>query len=41
MNPATVGKSPVCGGCLVCIGCTVSPMLAFLTALAVLKSQYH
>lgn len=35
MNPKTVGVTPACGGCLVCIGCTISPLLGFLSALVV------
>ena len=35
MNPQTLGFHPACGGCLVCVGCTISPLLGFLGALAV------
>ncbi|WP_292758373.1 hypothetical protein [Methanobacterium sp.] len=42
MNPATLGGSPVCGGCLACIGCATTPLLAFIGALSALaKSQYY
>ncbi len=36
MNPVTVAGTPACGGCLACIGCATTPLLAFLGALSVL-----
>ncbi|MFU2192846.1 hypothetical protein [Methanobacterium sp. MZD130B] len=41
MNPTTLGGSPVCGGCLACIECSITPLLSFIGALSALAKSQH
>lgn len=33
MNPKTIGVTPICGGCFICLEGTFNPLLAYLGTL--------